>query len=347
MLTNSEATWTGVATSSFAFAYGGQTSRCPSLVEECPGPQVFDDFNDVAWLPVSGGSTLGVTWYSTTRDEADMALNTSFAWHAGSTSCTNQSGKFDAQTVFLHENGHVVGLGHSDVPAAVMYPTYGGARCQLHQDDIDGVSSLYPAAGGSPSPTPTPSRTPTRTATPTAAAPPPPSATPTPACVDRDGDSSCDDPVNDPDDDGCTLSQEAALGSVFDGTAAGWYDVYDVPAPARSDAVGANGTRDRVVNVGDALAVIFYAFTEEGGPPNVNGVSYDTVKGMDVDGDTTDDVGTSHGIKEGWKYDRSAGLGPDPVTGVDPAGPPDGVIDIRDALAVMAQAFVVDCSGLP
>jgi hypothetical protein len=192
-LTGSEATWSNVATSSFAFHYGGQTSRCPSLVDECPGDQLFDGLNDVAWLALSGGTTLGVTWYGIGTDEADMALNTNFNWHAGSTSCTNQSGKYDAQTVFLHENGHVVGLGHSDVSAAVMYPTYGGARCQLHEDDISGVSSLYPDEGATPTATTTPSatRTPTRTATPTSS----PSATPTPTVTatssggaDGDGD---------------------------------------------------------------------------------------------------------------------------------------------------------------
>ena len=175
-----------------------------------------------------------------------------------------------------------------------------------------------------------------------------------PACIDRLGDTSCDDPVNDPDDDGCTAAQEAALGSAFDGSAAGWYDVYDVPVPAKPDTgpgSGANGKRDRVVDIRDVLAVLLYAFTEPtgvcGDNPNVNGVDYDCVKGVDLDGDSTDDAGTSHNIPEGQKYDRSPGLGPDPVTGIDPAGPPDEVIDIRDVLATLAQAFVVDCSGVP
>ena len=97
------------------------------------------------------------------------------------------------------------------------------------------------------------------------------------------------------------------------------------------------------------LAVLFYAFTEPSGAcgdnPNVNGVDYDCVKGVDLDGDTDDDAPYSHGIPEGEKYDRSPGLGPDPVTGIDPCGRPDLVIDIRDVLAVLAQAFVVDCSA--
>ena len=48
----------------------------------------------------------------------------------------------------LHENGHVLGLGHSNVPGAVMQPSYGGIRRTLHQDEIDGVSFLYPSATG-------------------------------------------------------------------------------------------------------------------------------------------------------------------------------------------------------
>jgi len=67
---------------------------------------------------------------------------------------------------------------------------------------------------------------------------------------------------------------------------------------------------------------------------------------VDLDGDTDNDIPPPlHNIPEGQKYDRSAGPGPDLVTGVDPAGPPDNVVDIRDVLAVLAQGFVVDCSG--
>jgi hypothetical protein len=162
------------------------------------------------------------------------------------------------------------------------------------------------------------------------------------------GDTSCEDPVNDPDDDGCTIADEAALGHAFDPTANGWYDVYDVPVPARADAEGSNGKKDKVVDMRDVLGVLMYVFTTPtgicGDNPNSNGVDYDCVKGVDLDGDTDDDAAYSHGIPEGVKYDRTAGLDPDPETGVDPSGPPDDVIDIRDMLAVLAQSFVVSCS---
>jgi hypothetical protein len=171
-LMNTQATWTNVGTSSAAFSYAGTTTRCPSLVNECPGSQTFDGFNDVAWLDLGrcgiSRCTLGVTWYATSEpDEADMALNTRVSWR------TNGS-NYDVETVMLHENGHVLGLAHSSVSAAVMYAYYGGVRRALHQDDIDGIGSLYPASGG---PTATPSHTPTATNTPDPNA----TATPTPA----------------------------------------------------------------------------------------------------------------------------------------------------------------------
>ncbi len=180
-LLNTHATWTNVPTSKFAFSYGGTTTRCPSLVQECPGGQVFDGFNDVAWMDLGRCSiarcTLGVTWYATTDpDEGDMALNTRVSWR------TNGS-DYDVETVMLHENGHVLGLGHSSVTQAVMYAYYGGLRRSLHQDDIDGVTSLYPEVGGAPTATPTntplPTDTPAPTNTPTATSTPDPNATPT------------------------------------------------------------------------------------------------------------------------------------------------------------------------
>ena len=133
-LMTTQDTWTAVSDSTFAFSYD-TTDRCPSLVRECQGPQVFDGFNDVAWLELRGCCTLGVTWFGISMDEADMALNTKFNW-------TND---YDPETVFLHENGHVVGLGHSNVVGAVMEAYYGGERRELHDDDIAGITALYPA----------------------------------------------------------------------------------------------------------------------------------------------------------------------------------------------------------
>ncbi|MFI9174183.1 matrixin family metalloprotease [Streptomyces lincolnensis] len=60
-------------------------------------------------------------------------------------SLTGNAQTFDAETVTLHEIGHLLGLDHSAVPGAVMFRSYGGVRRSLTQDDIDGIRRLYPA----------------------------------------------------------------------------------------------------------------------------------------------------------------------------------------------------------
>jgi len=71
-------------------------------------------------------------------------MNANFNWTIDGTD-------FDAQTVLLHEEGHALGLGHSEEALAVMVATYDGERRVLHPDDIDGINSLYtvctPTAG--------------------------------------------------------------------------------------------------------------------------------------------------------------------------------------------------------
>jgi Matrixin len=138
ILQSTHVTWNSVATSFAEIVFGEATTRCPSLVAECPGAQTFDGWNDVGWLALTGSTTLAVTWFGTTIDEADMALNINFPWFDDGVS------DFDAETVFLHENGHVLGLGHSPVEGAVMEPVYDGVRRTLHQDDEDAVACLYP-----------------------------------------------------------------------------------------------------------------------------------------------------------------------------------------------------------
>ncbi|MEJ7608494.1 MAG: matrixin family metalloprotease [Bryobacteraceae bacterium] len=50
----------------------------------------------------------------------------------------------DLYSVILHELGHALGLGHSDQPAAVMYPYYRRAG-ELHVEDIEALLKLYAA----------------------------------------------------------------------------------------------------------------------------------------------------------------------------------------------------------
>ena len=138
-LDNTYPDWSSVSGSNYRIQSGGTTTRCPSLVKECPGAQKNDRNNDVGWARLANG-TLGVTWSTSGIDEADMAINTRYVW---STGCTAQAGAYDLESVILHENGHVAGLGHSTDVNAVMYPTYQTARCALAQDDKNGLAALY------------------------------------------------------------------------------------------------------------------------------------------------------------------------------------------------------------
>lgn len=54
------------------------------------------------------------------------------------------AGAYDLETVALHEIGHLLGLMHSSVAGAIMFPTIApGVTKGLHRDDIQGIRALY------------------------------------------------------------------------------------------------------------------------------------------------------------------------------------------------------------
>jgi hypothetical protein len=95
--------------------------------------------------------------------EADIFFNASFPW---SVSTTGETGKFDLESIILHETGHLFGLGHSGLgetellagggrrvtaAGAVMFPiAYSPGNVTDRKpfaDDIAGLSELYPRSG--------------------------------------------------------------------------------------------------------------------------------------------------------------------------------------------------------
>jgi hypothetical protein len=150
------------------------------------------------------------------------------------------------------------------------------------------------------------------------------------------------DPYNpDTDGDGCVEGQEIGMG--FNPLSP--WDVMDVPAPAHPDPTP-NGGRNRSVDIGDVLAVMFYAFTADDDIPNAHGVDYDSLKDGDWNGPVTmyPDLIEDDLDEVGRRYDRSPGDPPTPQ-GFDPTGPPNGGVDVGDVLGALAQAFDIDCSA--
>jgi hypothetical protein len=59
------------------------------------------------------------------------------------------AGRFDLVTVACHELGHALGLAHSSVAGALMWPAYSGPQRFLAQDDVNGIRTIYGSRTGS------------------------------------------------------------------------------------------------------------------------------------------------------------------------------------------------------
>ena len=108
----------------------------------------------------------------------DMHFNNANTW--------NTPSGIDLFSVALHETGHALGLGHSDLTSAVMYPYYHKVAALTNEDGA-AAQHLYASRGSAPPPTPTvttgtSTTTPTNPSTGTPTNPTP--ANPTPGAKD-------------------------------------------------------------------------------------------------------------------------------------------------------------------
>ncbi|XP_031493336.1 metalloendoproteinase 1-MMP-like [Nymphaea colorata] len=98
---------------------------------DCPIP--FDDLGDFlahAFYPPSG----------------TLHINADKIWAIDPKILKNTEESYDLQSVAVHEIGHLLGLDHSRIPEAIMYPTLDSQarKVELHGDDIARINFMYP-----------------------------------------------------------------------------------------------------------------------------------------------------------------------------------------------------------
>lgn len=150
-------TWQALPTASIAFQFAGFTAARPF---EDDGQAVLGFQERPELNRVLASTSLLID--NTTGEilESDIFFNTAFQWSVAS---GGEAGKFDLESVALHEIGHLAGLGHSALgeteprpeggrrviaAEAVMFPiAYPAGNVlgrSLRADDIAGISDLYP-----------------------------------------------------------------------------------------------------------------------------------------------------------------------------------------------------------
>lgn len=123
--------WTDVSTSNFAFIYGGSTSDTAST----------NDGVNIVYFGSVSGSLLGVaTWWSDSGGaltDCDIIMDQDQSWTSTY-----------LEDLATHEFGHCVPLGHAS-GAVTMNPSGAEGIRDLAQDDIDGITFLYPSDSSS------------------------------------------------------------------------------------------------------------------------------------------------------------------------------------------------------
>jgi Matrixin len=139
--------WRLQSGASFGFAFAGFSTQTTNT---------NDGINLVMFRNASSGSALATTysWFSGTRIiDADIVFwDAGFQFVTGTSGC---SGAFFIEDIATHEFGHALGLGHSTVATATMYPSISTCSQQsrtLDPDDIAAVLSLYPSTATPPTP---------------------------------------------------------------------------------------------------------------------------------------------------------------------------------------------------
>lgn len=152
-------TWNGVETASTSSQFAGFTQATPGSDD---GMVVIGYQNRPELERTLAATNFLIDVTNGDIVESDIFFNTAFPW---STAASGVSGRFDVESIALHEVGHLHGLGHSALgetemrpggrrvlgAEAVMFPiafTAGSiADRTLKPDDIAGIGDIYPRSG--------------------------------------------------------------------------------------------------------------------------------------------------------------------------------------------------------
>lgn len=83
-------------------------------------------------------------------DDADIVTNTRYDYTT-TREPDGCSSEFYIEGIHVHETGHGLGLGHTNVNGATMYPSVSSCNngpSTIEQDDADGIKALYGGGGG-------------------------------------------------------------------------------------------------------------------------------------------------------------------------------------------------------
>jgi transcriptional regulator CtsR len=141
------ATW-NAAGAQFSFSYAGTTAVAAYS---------YDGVNEILWRNLGSGGPIAqaVIWYTgSTILECDMEFNDYYTFSAAA---IPSAGRYDTQTIALHEFGHFLCLDDLYNPAdsdKVMYGygSPGTTKRALHADDIAGIRYIYGASPTLPNP---------------------------------------------------------------------------------------------------------------------------------------------------------------------------------------------------
>ena len=140
--------WNTQANTPFRYEYGGTATDTATA---------NDNRNVIFFRNVSNGSTIATTysWWNANNELLDSDIvfwDGGFTFFTGTSGCGVVPNAVYIEDIAAHELGHALGLNHSTVTDATMYPTYSycsQAFRTLASDDIAAAQSLY-GSGSAP-----------------------------------------------------------------------------------------------------------------------------------------------------------------------------------------------------